>query len=228
MIIGHGQFITHANVTGREELVPIDTSPLKLSICTFAPPGESCFYPHDNLIDMKNKLVAYSTTIDNFEDSFQQSFEMAQKETLGRLYNSPEWAPFFNKRHELSESCIRSTRYFEKEFSSDEHLECGIFIIKNNVGLTNNSVIALHDTLLSDLVDYFKSLQVEHVFVVDTTCSVFLNVEKTDTITDERIIRRLRKHILTLPRIGGKRKRTKKRRMTKKRKRTNRRRNMKR
>lgn len=211
MFIGHGQFMTQYNQHGVEELVPIHASPLEVSICTFAPPGEGCFYPPDMLINLKNKLVNYSSSIEKFDRSFTDVIKSAQRETLGTTYSSPDWSPYFNKRPEFSEKCIKSNSYFEKEFSSDEKLGCGIYIIKNNVMLPNNMYIPFDDPqyqiqTLSGIINFFKDFYINNLFILDATCSIFVNPEHDARIDDERTIRRLRQDLVAIPRLGGRKK----------------------
>lgn len=206
MFIGHGAFYTQSN----EELVPINSYPLKMNICTFAPPGEGCFYPPESMISLKNKLIEYSSPIEDFSDTFQQVFHMAQKESLlGTTYNSPDWAPFFNKRHDLSELCVKTNFYYEKKFSTDKDLPCGVYIINNNIDLPKNAILSFDDPQfqsLSGVINFFTARETNQLFIIDATCSLFLNPARNNYITDKRTIRRLRHDFLKFPRLGGKRK----------------------
>lgn len=215
MFIGHGTFLTERNREGIAELVPIETSPLELNICTFAPPGEGCFYPPDALISLKDTLINFSSQIEdeNFERTFQQTLTMAQAESvLGRLYYDPEWAPYFNKRYQFSGLCKKTYRYFEKKFSSDEEINSGVYIIKNNIGLPNNSILSFDNPqfqTLKNITNYFNNLHlhVEKLFILDATCSVFLNLEKNGYINDRRTISRLGNDLVKISQLAGRKKR---------------------
>jgi hypothetical protein len=206
MFIGHGRFMTQYNSRGTEDLVPVDASPLEVGIFTFAPPGESCWYPPDKLIELKDKLITYSRPVQTFDRSFIDIIQNAEIETVGAKYSSDQWAPYFNRSPDLSELYIRSNSYFEKEFSTDKRMPSGVYIIKSNVGLRENNFVSFRDKrfkTLSGIINFFKTLDINKLFIFDTTCSVFANPEYNNYISDDRTIRRLRKDILTMPRRGG-------------------------
>ena len=227
MFIGHGTFLTNKNKEGIAELIPI-TSPLELSICTFAPPAETCFYPPEALLSLKNTLIGYSKKImdEDVDRSFQQLLLSAQQESgINMSYSAPIWSGFFNKRPEFSELCIKSNKYFEKQFSSAEIILAGAYIIKSNIR-SIPTILPFSDQnfqTLSSIITFFNNHNVKKIFILDATCSVFLG--ENGYIEDEKTIRRLRHDLLKLPQFGGKKihskkklKKKKKRHFTKRKK----------
>lgn len=212
MFIGHGNFLTERNSVGLAELVPIKTYPLQLNICTFAPPGEGCFYPPNALISLKDTLFNFFSKIkdEKVEDTFQHTLNMAQSESeLKMLYSDPRWAAYFNTRYQFSGLCKQTNMYFEKNFSSDEKINSGVYIIKNNIGLQNNSILSFDNQqfqTLKNITNYFNNLHVEKLFILDATCSVFLNLEKTDYIKDNRTISRLGNDLVKISQQAGRKK----------------------
>lgn len=216
MFIGHGYFVTRMN-NQQLELVPISTSPLTLRICTFAPPGEGCHYPPDKLIELKDSLIQYSKKLpkdDNFDKYIEQVISMAQSESAVTVtYRDPEWAGYFHKRPYFSEQCKKTNEYFEKIFSSDPEIKTGIYIIKNNIGLPNGSIFSFDDfNNLTTIIQLFTGLDVNGLYVLDATCSVFLNSTKTGYLDiskdkDARTIRRISQDLLKLGQIAGRKKR---------------------
>jgi hypothetical protein len=193
-----------------DEIMPkIINLPMNISLCTFAVPTESCAYPDDKLIALKDELLERFEDSENMNDDiFKNILHVAQRtQKIGFTYSSDEWAPFFSKRHEYSEKWIRGRRCIDKKLVDcpDATIECGIYILQNNVGLENGTMISYDDGILfSKLFDYFaNNHDVNKMYLLDTTCSVVYNPEMNGYINDERVKNNIFKHALTFM-SGGK------------------------
>jgi hypothetical protein len=223
LLVGHGSYRTERNSAGVAELVPTRL-PIELNICSFAPPGESCYYSAESMMDLKHKLIDYSGKVadSDFERTFQQILFMAQKESeLGVLYGDPQWAGTLNKRPEFSEICKKTTLYFEKKFTDDASLDItGIHIIRNNIGLPASTVLSFSDPTYRDMTNIcnsFQSMGVKKLFLLDATCSNFLNPTGDGYLDDDRrTLFRLRRDMHRVPSIGSGRTKTKKKKDNKK------------
>jgi hypothetical protein len=59
---------------------------------------------------------------------------------------------------------------------------------------------------MSGIINFFKTLYIDKLFILDATCSIFVNPEQDSRIDDQRTIRRLRQDLLAIPRLGGRKK----------------------
>lgn len=185
--------------------------PINISLCTFAVPAESCAYPEDKLIALKDEMIyrleLHSENINN--DIFKNIVHTSQRShPIGFTYSSNEWAPYFTKRHEYSERWINGNKCINKKFTDCHELpiDCGVYILQNNVGIENGTILNYGNNgiLFSELFDYFiDEYNVNKMYILDTTCSDVYNPEMNEYINDKYIINNIFKHGISLI-SGGK------------------------
>ena len=231
MIIGHGTFVIDEGISVNE-IREIKVRRIKLTLYTFAPPGETSYYPPDRITGMIDTINDLNTTSLDNDDDFFKTVEYAQLQNIGFTYDDALWSKYTKKDGTLiaqngnSANRIRNTdEYYEKQFSEADIItekKSGVY------AFSNLSYISPHynfsrfedengDVLLSSIIHHFERLGVKKLYIFDTTCSVFDNQLFQNTLTDRRIRRQVNK---ILGKKGGKtrRKRVKHQKKTIKRK----------
>jgi hypothetical protein len=194
-----------------QEIMPkIINLPMNISLCTFSAPTETCAYPEEELIALKDKLIS---RLENYANDmndkiFENILYVSQRShPIGFTYSSDEWAPHFSKKPEYTERWIYGNQCIDKKFTDchESEIDCDIYILQNNVGIENGSIIHYGDGILfSELFDYYADeYNVNKMYILDTTCSVVYNPEMNRHITNESIINNIFKYALQFIR-GGK------------------------
>lgn len=208
----------HRMMQSREEIIMpkfIDSS-ANISLCSFAVPTETCNYPDDEMMILKNELLnGLEQYYENMtDDIFKDILHSAQLTSpIGFRYGSDDWAPHFTKRPSYAERWIHGNTYVDKMYSDDPEssIDCGIYILQNNIGLENGSLIRYKDngTTLGEIIgDFELGFDVNKFYILDTTCSVVYNPELSDTIKDQDILDNIFECVVSMMR-GGKNKKNK-------------------
>lgn len=199
--------------------------PMNISLCTFSAPTETCAYPDTEVIALKEQLLHRLSghSEDMNDEIFQNILYVSQRtQPIGFTYSSDEWAPHFSKKPEYTERWIHGNQCINKKFTDchEAEIDCGIYVIQNNIGIENGSIIHYGDGILfSELFDYYANeYDVNKMYILDTTCSVVYNPEMNAYITDKNIINNIFKHALKFIRGGKKIKNKNKKRKNKTRK----------
>jgi hypothetical protein len=194
----------------------IINSNTNLSICTFAVPTESCSYPEDTLINLKNELIYRLRQETQMNDEiFKNILYVGQRR--GRepfTYSSDVWAPYFTKRPQYTERWIYGKKYINKLYTDapESPIDCGVYVLQNNVGIQNGVYLSYSQdgTELKELIEYFEEeYDVNKIYMLDTTCSNVYNPEMNNFITDTNIIDNVFKYGVSLMSAGKRHKRKK-------------------
>ena len=208
MIIAHGKIITEYTNQHIIDSVQVNTA-VPFTIATFAGPAETCTYPPDELIKLKDTLLKYGEQVpdERIDQIFPQLVNQSQVDSLGVNYGDPTWANYFSNRPMFTENWIRGNNYIEKKYTKcpDMQIECGIYILKNNVGITPGSLLDLHTPMyFSEIVHLFaERFKADHVYIVDCACSVVVDPDGNNTV-DSTTIRKISRNIVKLFSNGGK------------------------
>ena len=247
MIIGHGTFVIDEGISVNE-IREIEFRRIKLTLYTFAPPGETSFYPPERITQMidtikdRHIIEGNENLID--DDHFFDNVEYAQIKNIGFTYDNDLWSKFKRDNGRLiaqngnSANRIRNTnKYYEKVFSEATDDKGKDIFGVDAYGANKSGVYAFSnlryifphynfssfqdengDVLLSNIILKFEGLGIKKLYIFDTTCSVFDNQLFQNTLTDRRIRREVNK--MLVGKKGGKtrRKRVKHQKKTIKRK----------
>jgi hypothetical protein len=210
VIIGHGGFLTKYDETNNPDLIEIIT-PVNFEMITFAAPTESCSYPPELLINLKDTLLTYlndeNITDNNINNVFQQAVNQSQIDVSRFRYGYKEWGGYFSEtRYKFTENVISGNKYVEKIFKDcpEADITCGIYILKNNVNIPTGTRIHIDNFTFTDMCTLFKTkYNIDEMFLLDCTCSVIYNPENTEYIKDPRKKRNIMNHFLKAVKING-------------------------
>lgn len=190
-----------------------------ISLCTFAVPTESCFYEDNTLIALKYDLLDRVGNLSEINDDiFKNVLYVGQRRGKEPYtYSSKDWAPYFTKRPQYTERWVHGKKHINKIYKDapESPVNCGIFMLQNNVGIKNGSLITHPEDgmTLKEIVEYFEEdYGVNKLYILDVTCSVVYNPEMDDYIRDPNILDNIFKHgvsLMTAGKIKNKSKRNK-------------------
>jgi hypothetical protein len=201
MIIGHGAYLTEYdnNVIDVIEM----TTPIHILLGTFAAPTESCYFEADDLIELKDKLVEYSEEANNqgyknMDNVFQHIVYQAQVDNKGKTYGDPNLQ--LSNKPNLTENWINGNTYFDKIYSDcpEFHdISCGLYVINNNIAIPSGTYIKFNNRItLSDILNhYYEKYGIHKIYILDCSCSVVYNPERTRYIEDSRILRKIMRNV---------------------------------
>jgi hypothetical protein len=215
IIIGHGSYITEFknNVI---DTINIEI-PIEIMLGTFATPTETCAYPEDLLIQLKDRLVQYSNdpniTDENINNTFQQLINQAQIDSSKFRYSDLDWAGEFSKKPFFTENWISGYNYVEKEYKKcpETEIQCATYILKNNVGINIGTSFTYNSITLTDMINYFiENFGINKIYIFDATCSIVKHPNGIDRVTDFRTLNRIRRNIIKFFSGGNKENKLKK------------------
>jgi hypothetical protein len=217
IVIAHGGLLTKHTIQNTYDTIEFET-PINMNICAFAAPTETCRYPPDLLIDIKNYLLSNTTKlynenrlndINNVSAYFNQLVNQSQEDILGVRYHDKEWAGHFSKNMHKTERWITGHKYVNKKFDYDNtglNIDLGIYILANNVGIPFGSDYN-YETLL-ELIRDIENLNVTNLFMWDMSCSVVYEPDEKFYIQDKRTLNLIGRQVLKYvdTTIGGNKK----------------------
>jgi len=209
-IFAHGEYeLSEINELSQK------TSDVSLTINTFAPPGDKCWFGvrhEQRLIEALSKNSKIFCPQYSFE-LFHSLINLSQIES-GYLYKED---PFLKNKygHNIDRAenwVIGQKRYFEKTYSDASaiapkgELKSGIHIFCNNVGIKIGMYIPIFSDgepkTLTNIIEILKNLTgeqmpIDELFILDISCSSFRQSsgEFIDASSDPRLRRRLYRRV---------------------------------
>lgn len=202
VIFGHGDYPTLKRSDGLDNIVLRET-PIDLFICNFAEPGNVCKHIPDILQQIIECIITNTS-----ENNFKKIVENCQIANIGTTHSQWWMTKESARDYNRTEQWINGRQYYEKiftNFKSEEEREfggkSGVYIGRNNIGIPVGTILFSNEVnekyTLSMVIDYFTGIGVNRLYMLDTTCSIFLDGEGKD-ITDAYTIRHNRLNIQRL------------------------------
>lgn len=186
--------------------------PINITMCNFPVPTEECIYIAEEFINLKDRLISRFEEHESMNNNvindeiFKYVVEASQKDSgaIGFQYRDETWAPNYTKRPEYTEQWITGSKCIDKFFRgcSEFGIQCGIYIVQNNVGIKNGSMIPFNNNdriLLSELIeDFSRNYQLNKMYILDTSCSIVANPEMNEAIEDRQILNNIFNHAVMM------------------------------
>ena len=185
VIFGHGDYPTLKHSDGVDNIVLRET-PIDLHICNFAEPGNVCKHIPDKLKQIIACIITNSS-----EDNFKIIVENCQIANIGTTHSEWWMTKESARDYSRTEQWINGRQYYEKIFTNFKPEKekafggkSGVYIGRNNIAIPVGTILFSNNEnekyTLSMVIEYFKNLGVNRLYVLDTTCSVFLDEEGND------------------------------------------------
>ena len=194
VIFGHGDYPTLKHSSDGVDNIVLRNTSIDIHICNFAEPGNVCKHIPDKLKQIIECIITNTS-----ENNFKRIVENCQIANIGTTHSQWWMTKESARDHSRTEQWINGHEYYEKIFTNfkpEEEKEfggkSGVYIGRNNIGITVGTILFSNEVnekyTLSMVIDYFTGIGVNRLYMLDTTCSIFLDGEGNDINNQVTII----------------------------------------